>query len=123
MQRVLNTFSIFSKASPLQPGLAEFFSGATFSTSSGGYSYSAEIGPDGQFKQNDYVVGYFSKFSGNVAKYEGGTFCSSIGPRSGSVLFVEDCSATSINVTVTEPSMCYYSMMVVSVCPSPVSDI
>ena len=102
--------------------LAETFSGATFDAYGSNYLYSVEIGPGGQFKQDYRKVGTFSHFNGKFAEYTGGDLCGGSLPRSGRVTFVEDCSTTSITVEVTEPSTCYYLMMV-GVCPTHVSGI
>mmetsp|Transcript_11267 Transcript_11267/g.24766 ORF Transcript_11267/g.24766 Transcript_11267/m.24766 type:complete len:265 (-) Transcript_11267:346-1140(-) len=97
----------------------EAFDGNSYSANTN-YNYSAKIGTGGEFRQSSiYLIGYFESFIGNTAYYSGGTYCYAIDKnRSGKVIFVEDCSASSITVSVTEPSTCYYEMVVSGVCRS-----
>jgi hypothetical protein len=93
----------------------EHLQNQTYYFGAGGSIYSASFGDDGYFAQIQsnsdlFVIGWFNGFHNDtLAIYGGGAPCGTHGPRSGSVLIVEDNNVKSPEITyVIEPSICVY---------------
>lgn len=71
------------------------------------------------FRKDNNIIGYLTESKAYSAKFEGGAYCDAISAqRSGTVEFVDDCGAEKLTVvSVEEPSICVYKMVVSGVCP------
>jgi hypothetical protein len=93
-----------------------------------GHEYTAELKPGGTFKKMETSntisftvwIGKFERIENDIAYYgEGDSFlCPNGIARKGTISFKEDCSKPNGSATVTEPSKCFYEM-VVWMCSSP----
>ena len=93
----------------------EHLQNKTYYFGAGGSVYSASFGGDGYFAQIQnngdlFMIGWFNGFDNDtIAMFGGGAPCGTYGPRSGSVLIVEDDLTKSPEITyVIEPSICVY---------------